>query len=259
MLSANRTLRYAFFAALLGTASPAHAWWDGAGCKFSADRKATLDTAGAERVEITARAGDLVVRPVAGTAITGQGRACVSREEYLAKTNVFARREGNTVRVWVEVPEEFKGIGIFHASLDLTVDVPAALPVSITDTSGDIKVDGLRVTRIVDSSGDIAASKLLADVEINDSSGDIRVEKAAGLVRVTDSSGDVVIHGARDVLIPSDSSGDIVITQVTGDVRIDSDSSGDITIADVGRNVQLLADSTGDVHVSGVKGTVQVP
>lgn len=244
---------------LMAAATPAHAWWDDAGCKYSADRQVSIDTTGVERVEIMARAGDLDVRPANGAILAGQGKACVSREEYLAKTQLRVKREGNVVRLWVEAPESFSGIGLFYASLDLTVTVPAGLPVSITDTSGDVKVDGLSVTRIVDSSGDVIATNLRADVQISDSSGDVRVEQAAGRVELNDSSGDIVVRGAREVAITGDSSGDIVIERVAGDVKIDNDSSGDITVRDVGHDVTLLADSSGDVHVSGVKGTVQLP
>ncbi|HEX7375315.1 MAG TPA: DUF4097 family beta strand repeat-containing protein [Steroidobacteraceae bacterium] len=244
---------------LMATATPAHAWWDDAGCKYSADRQVSIDTTGVERVEIMARAGDLDVRPASGTVLAGRGKACVSREEYLAKTQLRVQRDGNVVRLWVEAPETFSGIGLFYAALDLTVTVPAALPVSITDTSGDVKVDGLRVTRITDSSGDLLATNLRSDVQISDSSGDVRVEQAAGRVELNDSSGDIIVRGAREVVITGDSSGDIVIERVAGDVKIDNDSSGDITVRDVGRNVTLLADSSGDVHVSGVKGAVQLP
>lgn len=244
-------------APLILCTTPAVAW--DLNCKFSAERRAGIDTAGAERVEIVARGGDLDVRPATGARLLASGKACASREEYLAETQVHARRNGNVVQVFVQVPGDMKGIGTFHATLDLDVRVPAGLPVEVTDTSGDATIERVLVTRITDSSGDLVLRDLPADVEINDSSGDIRVENAAGLLKITDSSGDIVVRGARDVLIPSDSSGDIEIEQVSGSVRIENDSSGDIQVAKVGRNVDVLADSSGVVQISGVTGTVKVP
>lgn len=228
-------------------------------CKFSAERQASIDTAGAERIEIVARGGDLVVRPATGARVLASGKACASREKYLAETQVHARRKGKTVQVFVQVPEDMKGIGTFYATLDLDVQVPAGLPIEVTDTSGDATVEKVRVTRITDSSGDLVARELPADVEINDSSGDIRIENADGLVKITDSSGDIVVLGARDVLIPSDSSGDIEIERVSGSVRIENDSSGDIQVAKVGRNVEVLADSSGRLSVSRIEGSVTLP
>jgi hypothetical protein len=245
-------------AVLAGCALPSIALADD-GCKYRADRQASVETAGAERVEISARSGDLDVQPAKGTALVGTGRACASREEYLAKIQVHAAREGNVVRIWVEVPDELHGLGMTYATLDLNVAVPAGLPVSIVATSGDLHVTGLSVTKISDSSGDIVATGLLADVEIDDSSGDLRIEQTSGRVTVHDSSGDIVIHDARDVHVTGDSSGDIRIERISGDVVIDNDSSGDISIHDVGGNATVRADGSGDVQVANVKGTVSVP
>lgn len=225
----------AFLLASPGTAAP----WS-SDCKYTADRSASADTRGVERVEIFARAGDLTVKPATGAMLSATGRACASNEKYLEQTQVKLRREGNALQVHVQVPEDMQGIGIFYASLDLDVALPATLPVEITDSSGDMALERVRVTRVLDSSGDILATGLSGDVEIEDSSGDIRVLEQAGAVRISDSSGDIVVRGARDVLIPRDSSGDIRIEQVSGDVRIDQDSSG-------------------QVRVSSVQGTVNIP
>lgn len=223
---------------LLASPGTAAAW--GSDCKFTADRSASADTRGVERVEIFARAGDLTVKPATGTMLSASGRACASNEKYLEQTQVKLRREGNVLQVHVQVPEDMQGIGIFYASLDLNVALPATLPVEITDSSGDMTLEGVRVTRVLDSSGDILARGLPGDVEIEDSSGDITVQQSAGAVRISDSSGDIVVRGAREVLIPRDSSGDIHIEQVSGNVRIDQDSSG-------------------QVKVAGVQGTVNIP
>ena len=228
-------------------------------CRYAADRRASIDTTGAARIEIMARAGDLVVRPASGPVLTAGGRACASNQAFLDQTQLHARREGDVVQVHVQVPDEMKGIGLLYASLDLTVSVPAELPVVVTDSSGDMTLESVRVVKVLDSSGDISARGLKGDVEIEDSSGDIRVEDAAGMVRVTDSSGDVVIRGAGGVHVPLDSSGDIVVERIAGDVRIDRDSSGDIRITGVGGNVEVLADGSGEVRVTAVKGTVRLP
>jgi hypothetical protein len=242
---------------LLASPGTAAAW--GSDCKFGADRNASADTRGVERVEIFARAGDLTVKPATGTTLSATGRACASNEKYLEQTQVKLRRDGNVLQVHVQVPEDMQGIGIFYASLDLDVALPATLPVEITDSSGDMTLEGVRVTRVLDSSGDILARGLPGDVEIEDSSGDISVLDQAGALRISDSSGDIVVRGAREVLIPRDSSGDIRIEQIAGSVRIEQDSSGDISIVNVGRDVEVLADSSGQVRVSSVQGAVKIP
>lgn len=242
---------------LLGLAHPVAAFdWD---CRHSAERRATIDATGAARIVVYARAGDLTVAPGAGMTVTGHGKACASSEEYLQQTQLLTRRVGDTVEVVVRTPDDMKGIGLLYASLDLELEVPATVPVEVTDSSGDVEIHDVRLVQLTDSSGDVRLSNLPADVTIQDSSGDLRVEHAQGRVRITDSSGDIVVRGAGSVEIPTDSSGEIDIEHVAGSVRIDQDSSGDVRIADVGRDVRLLNDSSGDVFISRVKGTVQVP
>lgn len=246
-------------AGLVLAAAPLSAGAWGTQCRFSVQREASIDAAGAERVEIMARGGDLRVRPAGAARVRASGQACASHEKYLPDTQLHARRQGNVVQVVVQVPEDMKGFGMHYATLDLAVEVPAGLPVQITDTSGDATIENVNLVRLTDSSGDLLLRNVPGDVEISDSSGDIRVEHSAGLLKITDSSGDIVVHGARDVVIPSDSSGGIEIRSVSGSVRVENDSSGDIVIADVGRDVEVLADSSGDVQVSNARGQVTVP
>lgn len=253
----TRPLRIVASLALLALPVTALAW--DLDCRYTAERQASVDTTGATRVEIMARAGDLIVRPSNGATLAAEGRACASSQAFLDQTQLHVRRQGDLVQVHVQVPDEMKGIGLMYASLDLTVSVPGDLPVEVTDSSGDMTLERVRVTKVQDSSGDISARGLKGDVEIDDSSGDLRVEDTNGAVSVRDSSGDIVIRGATRVHIPLDSSGDIDVERVSGDVRIDRDSSGDIRIADVGGSVEVLADGSGQVRVTGVKGTVTLP
>ncbi|HWJ06836.1 MAG TPA: DUF4097 family beta strand repeat-containing protein [Steroidobacteraceae bacterium] len=242
--------------ALLVFALPADAW---DACRHQADRRASVDATGATSVVINARAGDLDLRPSASRTLAVAGRACASSEKFLQQTDVSVRREGTVIRVDVLVPDEMVGIGVFYASLDLTVDVPRGLPVELTDSSGDIAASDVRIAKLTDSSGDVVLHKLSGDIEIWDSSGDIRIEDTAGRVQVRDSSGDIVIVGAVDVVVPNDSSGDITVRRVSGDVLIEQDSSGDIRVSDVGGDVTVLGDSSGDVKVSSIRGSVRLP
>lgn len=228
-------------------------------CRYTVRHRATLDAAGATKVEILAGAGSLTVKPESGRALIAEGKACASSQSLLDEIQLRTRREGDVLQVFAQLPGEMQGMGIFYASLDLVISVPDDLPVDITDTSGAMTVDRVRLERIRDTSGEIVARNVRGDFEIEDSSGDLRVEDAEGNVRISDSSGDVVVRGAAGVHIVVDSSGDIDIERVSGDVRIERDSSGDIRIAGVGGNVEVLADGSGKVRVSDTKGTVRVP
>jgi len=104
----------------------------------------------------------------------------------------------------VQVPGEMKGIGLMYASLDLTVSVPGDLPVEITDSSGDMTLESVRVAKVLDSSGDIDVERVSGDVRIDrDSSGDIRIAEIGGNVEVL-----------------ADGSGQVRVTSVKGTVRL---------------------------------------
>jgi hypothetical protein len=248
-----------FIALVMLLCAPAAAGaWD-LNCKYSAERELAVDTAGIQRVELVARAGDLVVRPGSGSTLSAAGKACASSEEYLADTQLRSERNGSVLQVFVQVPEKMAGIGMFYATLDLEVALPPSIPVAITDTSGDMVLEGVRVVSITDSSGDVRANGLPGDVEINDSSGDLEVTDARGAVNITDSSGDIRVTNAESVLIRTDSSGDIRLERIARDVLIEQDSSGDIRVTDVGGNLEVAADSSGTIQVAEVKGSVSLP
>jgi DUF4097 and DUF4098 domain-containing protein YvlB len=259
-MTARRSLllRSTALLVLCALAAPAVAWnFD---CRYGADRRITVDTAGATRLFVHALAGDLEVVPVAGATAIARGRACTSHERQLEEIQVQARREGDVVHVYVRLPEPARGFfGNQYARLDLTVEVPTELEVEIEDSSGDLEARDLRIVRVTDSSGDIALRNVRSDVEINDSSGDILVSDAAGRVTLTDSSGDVRITGAQAVHVLSDSSGDLVIERITGDVNVERDSSGDIRVRDVGGDVRVGSDSSGSIRVTDVRGKVDLP
>jgi len=228
-------------------------------CRYTVRHRSSLDAAGAAKVEVLAGAGSLTVKPAAGGALIAEAKACASSQELLDQVQLRTQRQGDVLRVYAQLPGEMQGIGLFYAALDLVVSVPGDLPVDITDSSGAMTVDRVRLERIRDTSGDILVRNAHGDFEIEDSSGDLRVEEAEGTVRITDSSGDVVVEGAAGVHVVVDGSGDIEIGRVSGDVRIERDSSGDIGITGVGGNVEVLADGSGKLRVSDTKGTVKVP
>lgn len=252
-------------------------------CRSTADRSATLDSAGATKIVISAGAGDLAVRgDHAARSVSATGHACAASDELLEQVQIKTRREGNTLYLRTELPEISSGFPWFNnnASLDLTVTLPASLAVELEDGSGDLKITQVRSAKIEDSSGDIEASGIGGDVSVSDSSGDMDIENVTGKVKIErDSSGDIEIENVRgdvNVLIDSsgtlqigrvagsvhigqDSSGDIVIREVKGNARVDSDSSGDIRVVQVGGNFIVEADSTGNISHDRIEGNVRLP
>ena len=153
------------------------------------------------------------MKPGSGTTLAAAGRACASSQAYLDQTQLHVRRQGGVVPVHVQVPGEMKGIGLMYASLDLTVSVPGDLPVEITDSSGDMTLESVRVAKVLDSSGDISARGLEGDVDVERVSGDVRIDR--------DSSGDIrIAEIGGNVEVLADGSGQVRVTSVKGTVRL---------------------------------------
>lgn len=238
----------------------AMAWGDD--CKFTADRAGGVDAKGVEKVIIRAGAGDLkVLGPANATRIEARGVACAAKQDLLDQTQVSVRREGNTVYVETNLPQDGNGWSLMnndYAYINLGVALPSNLPVEAIDSSGDAAFEDLAALQLQDSSGDLDIRRIAGLVEVNDSSGDLDIENV-GSARVSDSSGDVEIDDVRGgVDIDQDSSGDIRILKAGGSVRVRQDSSGSIRIEDVRGNVDVESDSSGDIYAGRVSGNFTV-
>lgn len=230
-------------------------------CDYTADRAAAIDLDGAKLIEIEARAGSLVVEGRSGlTRVSATGEACASDEDLLEGIQITTRRSGDRVRVSVEIPDSGWSFRNRTARLNLTVEVPDDVALSIDDSSGSIKVRGVAATEIEDSSGEIIVEGVGGNLRIDDSSGSIRVRDVAGDVVVDDSSGGIDVRGVRgSVTIEDDSSGGIEIADVEGDVMVRDDSSGGIRVSEIGGDFTVRHDGSGGIDYSGVRGRVDVP
>ena len=236
MRSALTTL---FAAALLPASAAAQ--------DYDAPRTATVNASGATLLRIDARAGGLRVtgRPEL-TEVRIRGTARASDRGLLEEIRLEAQREGNEVTVRVVIPEN-RGRdwnwNNYHAMLDLVIETPAALPVDIDDTSGDMTVENVA-----------------GRIRIDDNSGNIRVRDAGSDVVVRDNSGGIDIQGVKgSVDIEEDSSGEIEVYDVTGSVHIGRDSSGSIDVSRVGGDFVVERDGSGSIDYDGVKGKIDIP
>jgi hypothetical protein len=230
----------------------------GGDCRYEAPRQATVDAKGAERVSIHAEAGSLEVLGTKGTQVKVDGRACASSESRLEDIRLEADRRGATVRVAARIPESGAWNG--SAALHLVVEVPSGLAVEVEDSSGSLKVVGVRSLQLEDGSGDIQIDDVAGDVSVKDGSGSIDIEGIQGNVRLDDGSGDIHLRDVTgDVEVVDDGSGGIDASAVKGSVRVRHDGSGGISVRDVGGDFVVDEDGSGGIDYEGVEGQVRVP
>lgn len=239
--------------------APAVQAWE---CKYEKVIDETLDLSGSESLRIAAKAGDLEVRGGSGNEALIRGKVCASKEEWLDEATIETEG-GRNAEIAVDLPETsgWSLTGSNYTYMDLEVEVPRGIAVSVDDSSGDADISGLASVEVSDSSGDIEISDIEGDVSVKDSSGDIEVERVGGNVLVVnDSSGDVEIDGVDgSVRVEGDSSGDMEFTDIGRDVWVERDSSGDIVARGVGGDFTVDRDGSGEIRYSEVTGSVSIP
>ena len=208
-------------------------------------------------LEINVLAGYLEIRPSKDDNIHFSGRACTSDKKWLEYITLDVDKKGDTLTLTLIIPYEASFFHATYSHVDVEVEVPANLATRVRDSSGDIHIEGVSVTSIDDSSGNILARNNLSELAINDSSGNIEIKKIRGNLHIKDSSGDINIRNViGSVQIPRDSSGEIDIDTVSGSVNIGRDGSGGITIRDVSGDVEVGSDGSGNIKIRDIIGNV---
>lgn len=230
-------------------------------CPFEATREFAVAAQAADRLRLTAAAGELEVRGEAGVReVRVTGRACASTRELLSRVQIEGGRSGSTVRVEAQ-PQDDDGRNWDREwwSLDLVVTVPAGMAAEIVDGSGSMALAGLGALTVTDGSGEVRIEGARGRVRVEDGSGEVEVTEVDGDVRVDDGSGDVRIAGVTGSVTVNDGSGSIEISDVGGDVDVPADGSGNVTVREVAGDLHVSEKGTGSVSHSGVRGTVDIP
>ena len=255
-------MRRLFIAAML--CAPFAAFAAGS-CEFEAPRNLQLDLAGVRSVQIDVNSHDLHLIGGADTrGLTLVGRACASKKAALDKLTVTQRRDGD--QLLIDIGGDHQGFnfnlfgGNVSMSLDVTVNLPANVPVTVRVGSGDADVRGLQELRSTVGSGDLHVRQIAGKFATSVGSGDVDASDVGSLQLGSVGSGDFKIDGVKgDASIGSIGSGDVTLRNVGGSVHADTLGSGDLTVHDVGGDLTLGAKGSGDVDHSGIKGKVSVP
>ncbi len=203
--------------------------WSDAGVRFLAFREqvgysvrfSVPVTSG--QVRVTNSNGDVTVRPVASHRILVQG----------SLTGTFHRP-------WLHYRTSAGGlqldprcrVGIGICSIQFTVGAPAGLPVSVTDSFGNLQAGNLRGrVALSDNSGDLAVSALNGTIRLNDSFGNITARNLAGSILLANNSGDIQGSGFTGDTQIRDSFGNVSVTGLAAADVTASNNSGDVVLS----------------------------
>lgn len=233
-------------------------------CKYEAPRSLRLDLAGVRGVQVDVRNQSLhLTGSASATGLVLDGRACASEQAALAGLTVTQRREGDQLLLELAGRGNYVTHFLFgssYATLEVNLQLPAALPVIVRISSGDATVSGVRQLQSQVGSGDLHVSHVADKFSASVGSGDIDASDIGSLQLGSVGSGDFKAHGIKgNASIGSIGSGDVALRQVGGSVHADTLGSGDFSVSDVNGNLSLGAKGSGDVSHTGVKGKVSVP
>lgn len=231
-------------------------------CKYEAPRNLQLDLAGVRAVQIGVHNQNLHLTGSSIKGLTLTGRACASDKTLLDGLQVTQRREGDQLLIDIGGDNHisFNLFGSSYANLDVSVQLPASLPVTVSVGSGDADVSGLQQLQSNVGSGDLHVHNVSGKFATSVGSGDVDATDIGSLELGSVGSGDFKAAGITgDARVGSIGSGDVVLRKVGGSVRADTLGSGDLTVSDVAGDFSLGAKGSGDVSHSDVKGKVSVP
>lgn len=135
--------------------------------------------------------------------------------------------------------------------IDVTIKVPAALQLALTDGSGSIDISGLtQAMDIEDGSGSINIDGG-SDVELDDGSGEVVIRNLSGNVDIEDGSGSLTIMDVAGDVNIDDGSGGIDVMRVGGTVTI-NDGSGSILV-DTAGGLNIIDDGSGGIDTRNIK------
>jgi hypothetical protein len=231
--------------------------------EYDEPRTARVDARGASRIIIVGRAGWLHVEGKSGTTeVVAEGTARAPTKELMDGIKLNGTREGDIVRVVVEIPEMRHGDWDRHwnegPALDLTVTVPAMIPVEIEDSSGDLRVRGTAALEIDDNSGGVEVQDVGGALRVRDGSGELEIQNVRGDVTIEDGSGEIDVRDVTGSVTLRDGSGSITAHGIGGSVEVLRDGSGSIRVVDVGGDLIVERARKKGVSYSGVKGKVRV-
>jgi hypothetical protein len=230
--------------------------------EYDEPRTARVNARGATRIIIVGRAGWLRVNGKEGTTdVLAEGTARAPREDILREIKLTGTRDGDVVRVEVEIPkmvQQWDSDWDRGPALDLTVTVPNNIPVEIEDSSGELRVVGTAALELDDNSGDAEISDIGGALRVRDGSGGLDIYNVRGDVTIDDGSGEIDVRDVTGSVTVRDGSGSITARAVGGTVHVERDGSGGIRVVDVGGDLIVEHSRKRGLSYSGVKGRVRV-
>src|SRR4051812_11290633 len=201
----------------------------------------------AHRIELSAAASDVEIRPGSGDRIHVEA---IQRGGSQGDYQIDVVPSGDPLRVTESSRSFFWLFG--SRGVRYRVTVPSNGQADIHTASGEIDVEGLSgAVSLASVSGDVRAGDLTGGLTVNTTSGEVQLNDIAGKLDVGSISGDVKLeNGKINGATVSTTSGEVTLDGVAGALKLTS-VSGDIHVREA-RDSQLdLSTTSGEIQYEG--------
>jgi hypothetical protein len=234
-------------------------------CRYSAARNLHDDLSGVRGVQIELHSHDMHLSGTnSTTALDINGRACSSSQAGLDNLQITKHREGDQLIIDVGSSHGLNvsifGLGVTYEFVELQMQLPSNMPVTLTVGSGDAYVGGFNQLDAQTNSGDLHIRNIAGNLNVTGGSGDVEVSDIGSLNAGSIGSGDLKVRNVRsDVRVGSVGSGDVDLDQVGGSVTVGTLGSGDLNVRNVHGDLTVGAKGSGDVTHENIGGKISVP
>ena len=258
-------------AALLASGN---AWSDTAETRSA---KESVKAGSGDRVAIHNLAGTVTIVGGRGNAVeieatfVGRGDDAAEAKEMVAKLSFDIEKSGNTTHVWVDYPiDEYRHFTYrpkgqwFGGSSNSQVRYRGKR-VSVTSRSGGAELYAditVRVPKGVElyfenKVGDISASDVMGELDLDTASGRIESEGGEGALTADTGSGSVEVNDRKGKINVDTGSGSVRVTDVVGDVLVDT-GSGSVEITNAESDEIKVDTGSGGVEIDNASGSLYV-
>ncbi len=204
-----------------------------------------------KELKITNNFGDIKLLPADSKSIRIEAEVTVKCNDE-KKARAYANdaieiKEGETTEISPKNPANWSANEYSKAQIDFVIYVPKQVQVYAGGSFGDIKAEDIEgKCKIENKNGEIKATNIKGDVEIDNSFGDITISNVEGKAEITDRNGEIKAEGIFGTAVIEGHFGDISISRVNGSAVIEN-RNGRIEAVDILGDVRIK-NSFGDIH-----------
>ncbi|HYE81605.1 MAG TPA: DUF4097 family beta strand repeat-containing protein [Clostridia bacterium] len=214
-----------------------------------------------KELKVTNNFGEIKVLPTDAKSIKVEAEVTVrynneaKAREYVK--NAIVIKEGEITELSPRKLDNRNKNDISSAQIDFIIYVPKQVSVDARGSFGDIDVEGVDgKCTLENKNGQIEASNISGDVDIDNSFGDIDVKNVGGKADIINRNGEITAEKISGGAVFESHFGDIEAATIGGDLKITA-NNGKITAGNIGGKAEL-SNSFGDINVSKVNGDLTV-